>query len=303
MLLLLILQELLSTENYVTVITMNGKPTYEELEQRVRELELKAASKDALAVESQRSVYRSMLENISDTVIVTDDYGYIIYVCPNTTINFGISVDEVHEFGTIDKLMKGKICSYSDLCKRGEISNIDWSIIHRPSGEKRHLLVSAKSIDIFGGKVIYVMRNITERIQLEEQLKESEIRYRSLFERAPVMVHSIDSDGRLLMVSNHWLERMGFSRKEVIGKKSVDFLTEESRQQVTNVYLQQFFRDGHFKNVPYTMMKKNGETFDVLVSATSEKDSGGNIIRSHTVLIDVADISQIQEALNDSKSK
>jgi PAS domain S-box-containing protein len=270
----------------MAVSDMNEKPTYKELEQRVKDLELEVARKDTPAVESDRSVYRSMLENISDTVIVTDDYGYIIYVCPNTTINFGMSVDEVYEYGTIENLMNGKLLSYSDLLKRREISNIEWSIVHRPSGEKRNLLVTAKSINIFGGKVMYVMRNVTDRVQLEDQLKESETRYRSLFEKAPVMVHAIDGDGRLLMVSNYWLEKMGFSRKEVIGRKSVEFLTEESRQQVTQVYLKQFFKDGYMKNVPYTMMKKNGDTFEVIVSATLEKDSAGNILRSYTVLMD-----------------
>ena len=266
---------------------MNEKPTYKELEQRVRDLELEVASKDTLAIERESSVYRSMLENISDTVIVTDDYGYIIYVCPNTTINFGFSVDEVYEFGTIEKLMNGKLISYSELPKRGEISNIEWSIIHNPSGEKRNLLVTAKSINILGGKVMYVMRNITDRVQLEDQLKESETQYRSLFEKAPVMVHSIDGDGRLLMVSNYWLEKMGFSRKEVIGRKSIEFLTEESKQQAIKVYLKQLFKDGFMKHVPYTMVKKNGETFDVMVSATLEKDPDGNILRSFTVLMDV----------------
>jgi len=282
---------------------MSEKPSYEKLEQQVKQLEREVASKDALRTESRNSVYRRMLENISDTVIVTDDYGYIIYVCPNTSVNFGISVEEVYEFGTIEKMMNGTLCSYSDLFKKGEISNIEWSIIHQPSGEKRHLLVSAKSISIFGGKVMYIMRNITERVQLMEQLKESEIRLRELFERAPVMVHSIDSDGRLLMVSNYWLEKMGFKRKEVIGRKSVDFLTEESRKLANNVILKQFFKDGYVENVPYTMVKKNGETFDVLLSASSETDSGGNILRSHAVLIDVANIIQAKENLFNSEPK
>ena len=275
---------------------MNEKPTYEEMEQRVRKLELEAARKDTLTIERHKSVYRSMLENISDTVIVTDEYGFIIYVCPNTTINFGISVDEVRKFGTIEKLMNGELCSYSDLFKKGEICNIERSIIHRPSGETRHLLVTAKSISIFGGKVIYVMRNVTERVQLERQLRESEHRFRSLFEKAPVMVHSIDRDGRLLMVSNNWLEKTGFSRKEVTGKKSAEFLTEGSRQQGANAYLPQFFQDGHIENVPYTMVKKNGETVDVLVSATTDKDSDGNIVGSYVVLIDVADFDRRQHA-------
>ena len=270
---------------------MERKPTYEELENRVKDLEEKEAREQSRSTESHKSVYRSMLENISDTVIVTDDYGYIIYVCPNTTINFGISVDQVYEFGTIEKLMNGRLCRYSDLYKRGEISNIEWLITHA-SGEKLHLLVTAKSIDIYGGKVMYVMRNITERVQLEEQLKESELRYRSLFENAPVMVHLLDSKGRLLMVSDTWLEKLGYSRNEVIGRHSDEFVTGESRHRLDNTYWQQAFKGEHVKNVPFTMVQKNGETFDVLLSATSEKDSGGNVLTSFAVLIDASDINQ-----------
>ena len=39
---------------------MNGKPTYKELEQRVRDLELEVARKDTPAIESDKSVYRSI---------------------------------------------------------------------------------------------------------------------------------------------------------------------------------------------------------------------------------------------------
>lgn len=275
---------------------MDEKPTYEELEQRVRELELDADHMSSTPSPSHKSVYRSMLENISDTVIVTDDYGYIIYVCPNTSVNFGISVEEVQEFGTIDKLMDGKLCSYSDLFKKREIANIEWSITHS-SGEIRHLLVTAKCINIFGGKVMYVMRNITERVQLEEQLKESEVRYRSLFEKAPVMVQLVDRDGRLVMVSDNWLDKLGYKRTEVIGRASIDFLTEESRQRATDEYLQQSSQKGPVKNVPYAMVKKNGETFDVVLSAAAEEDSDGNLLRTYAVLIDCADVIQTPKNL------
>lgn len=280
---------------------MQTKPTYEELKQRVKELEQNEARKRTLTAESHKSVYRSMLENISDTVIVTDDYGFIIYVCPNTAINFGLSVDEVHEFGTIDKLMNGKLCRYSDLYKKREIPNIEWSITHHPSGEKRHLLVTAKSINIFGGKVMYVMRNVSERVQLEKQLKASELRYRNLFEKAPLMVHTIDSDGRLLMVSDTWLEKLGYSRAEVIGRQAVDFLTEESRQQAADLYSHHFFKDEHIKNVPFTMVKKNGVTFAVLLTATLEKDSGGNGPKSFAVLIDLTDTGLLPRQAEDTQ--
>ena len=71
---------------------MAKKPTYEELEQRIKDLEKEqnAARTDHPSPEDSGAVYRLMLESISDTIIVTDDRGNILYVCPNTTIIFGL---------------------------------------------------------------------------------------------------------------------------------------------------------------------------------------------------------------------
>ena len=65
---------------------MTGKPTYEELERQIKALK----KENAAILEEQKLLavsekfHRLTLENISDTVIITDDEGNIIYVCPNT---------------------------------------------------------------------------------------------------------------------------------------------------------------------------------------------------------------------------
>ena len=41
----------------------------------------------------------------------------------------------------------------------------------------------------------------------------------------PGMAHSIDESGSILEVSEDWLNILGYSRKEVLGKKSLDFFT------------------------------------------------------------------------------
>ena len=50
-----------------------------------------------------------------------------------------------------------------------------------------------------------------------------------LFDTAPVMMHSLDSDGRIIEVNRLWLQRLGYERQDVLGMKSTDFLSEESR--------------------------------------------------------------------------
>ncbi|MGI9505998.1 MAG: PAS domain S-box protein, partial [Geminicoccaceae bacterium] len=62
------------------------------------------------------------------------------------------------------------------------------------------------------------------------RLRTSEERFRILYEKTPAMLHSIDASGRISSVSDAWLAAMGYERDEVIGRRSTDFLTAESRR-------------------------------------------------------------------------
>ena len=61
-------------------------------------------------------------------------------------------------------------------------------------------------------------REIAERKGAEEALRRSEERYRHLYDRTPAMLQSYDRDLKLVSVSDHWLEVMGYERDEVIGR-------------------------------------------------------------------------------------
>ena len=63
----------------------------------------------------------------------------------------------------------------------------------------------------------------------ENALRRNEERNRHRYNNTPVMLHSIDDCGRLISVSNFWLKHLGYERDEVLGRKSTDFFTPESR--------------------------------------------------------------------------
>ena len=97
-----------------------------------------------------------------------------------------------------------------------------------------------------------------EKQRAEAALQASEERYRTLYNNTPVMLHSIDSHGTLVNVNEHWLHVMGYERTEVLGRQSVDFLTESSRRRALEVTLPQFWKTGVARDVEYQMVKKDG---------------------------------------------
>ncbi len=154
---------------------------------------------------------------------------------------------------------------------------------------------------LIGGSVLFLYgrasREIHRRKEAEQALTESMRRYRYLYHHTPAMLHSIDSAGVLISVSDYWLEVLGYSREEVIGRRVSEFYTPESRNTAEQIVIPQFFRTGFCKDVPYRYVKKNGEVIDVLLSAIAERDERGVIVRSLSVSINITERKEAEQAL------
>jgi PAS domain S-box-containing protein len=143
-----------------------------------------------------------------------------------------------------------------------------------------------------------ILKNeLSERKRTENALKKSEERYRSLYNNTPVMLHSIDAHGNLISVSDYWLSTLGYTQKEVLGRKSSDFLTEASRKYASEIILPEFWRTGYCNNVEYQYVKKNGEVIDALLSAISERDENGKPVRSLAVITNITEHKRSVEQL------
>jgi len=110
-----------------------------------------------------------------------------------------------------------------------------------------------------------------------------------LFSHLPAIMHSIDAQGRLSAVNDRWIEALGYTRDEVIGKRSTEFLTQESARYAREVVLPAFFEAGRCDNVLYQFVRKDGSLLDVMLSAIVDRDEAGNVVRSQAVLTDVTE--------------
>ena len=144
-----------------------------------------------------------------------------------------------------------------------------------------------------------VNARLSEEIQVrklaEDKLRASEERYRLLYNRSPMMMHSADRDGHLLNVNDQWLKVLGYERDEVIGQNIAEFLSDNSRTNFHEVIKPEFLRTGQLNRVPYEMVKKNGDIVTALVSAASQKDRFGRVTSSITAVEDVTDLKRIEK--------
>jgi len=218
---------------------MGQNPTYKELEQRIRELEKEQKDHKKMYLSSQHpdSFYQIILENISDAVIITNDQGDMVYVCPNTENIFGLSDTEVLKFQLIQKLIGGDIFSLSELKKQGEIQNIEWSI-KDSSEQKRFLLINVKSVNIKNGTILYVMRDIIDRKQVEMSLTESEEKFRLLHESCAIGMGYWTTEGKVISFNKIATELMGGKPEDFIGKSTTELFGEEKG----NVYLDRILK-------------------------------------------------------------
>ncbi|MCG8565754.1 MAG: PAS domain S-box protein, partial [Desulfobacterales bacterium] len=146
-------------------------------------------------------------------------------------------------------------------------------------------------ISVLAGILVFILyrsavREIGRRQEAEEQLRDSEERYRAIYHNTPVMLHSIDTEGNIIHISDHWVEVMGFSREETIGRPLTDFFTPGSRKYALNIIFPRFFSTGFCKDIPYTYIKKDGIQMDVLLSCYGVRNQRGEVIRSLAVSVD-----------------
>ncbi|MDI1481646.1 PAS domain S-box protein [Polyangium sp. y55x31] len=135
---------------------------------------------------------------------------------------------------------------------------------------------------------------VTRRI-LDEK-RDIERRHEHLYEHAPIILHSIDADGRLISVSDGWLDALGYERAEVLGRRSVDFMTEASRNEAL-ARIPELFRRGVGRGSRYQFVRKDGTLLEVVMTVLVERDAAGKLLRTFAVSTDLSEIREVERAL------
>ncbi|MGH8167414.1 MAG: sigma 54-interacting transcriptional regulator, partial [Woeseiaceae bacterium] len=140
------------------------------------------------------------------------------------------------------------------------------------------------------------VRTIAMYTELADQAR-ADWKYRQLYRSTPAMLHTVDAEGRILTVTDHWLQKMGYAREEVVGRSIGDFFSPAERNRFSGGRLKQIISAGEFTNEERQVVTRSGKIIDLVQSAISERDSSGRVYRMLVASKDVTERNRAERAL------
>jgi PAS domain S-box-containing protein len=132
-------------------------------------------------------------------------------------------------------------------------------------------------------------------------LRQSEERFRVLYKRTPLPLHSLDQAGCLEHVTDAWLSLLGYDRDEVIERPLTSFMTEASALRMIESDWPALLQKGELTDAEYCVVTRTGECLDVLASARVERDEQGGFLRALGGLTNVTEHRRAEKALRQSQ--
>jgi len=134
------------------------------------------------------------------------------------------------------------------------------------------------------------------------QLRESEDKYRNLYDEAPVGYVEMDQQGRITRVNRRMLELMGYGSEEMLGKPLWDFVVErKAAERVIQAKLSG--SQPPSRALERTYKRKNGTTIPVIIRDRVAVDGDGRIVGIRATIQDITERKRAEEALRRSRDE
>jgi len=248
---------------------------------------------DALK-ESERR-YRDLVENALVGIYAADINGCISYINNTFSIMFGFdSREEMISIGLASRFKnhKDRRMFVKTLLKAGKLNNFELELLKK-DGQTINVLLNATSKDnIISGMVL----DITEHKLSEQLLRQSEEKYRNIFENAVEGIFQSTEDGRFLSVNPALAKMYGYGSPE----EFIASITDIEKQLYVNPWERLIFKElleknGIIERFEIQVYKKNRSKFWISFNARAVKDSNGLILYYEGTVEDITSRKQAEE--------
>ncbi len=279
---------------------MEAKPTYEELQRRVKELEelvfACSGAKEKLLKSAKR--YKLIFDHSPLGIIHFDQDGVIVDCNDHFLEIMGAPRKAVVGYNMIESARDEKMREAMLRALSGEIGTYEGDYRSVSGNRLTTLRAIYNRINSEDGKflgAVGLFEDITEQKEAEQALRESEQRYRSLVETMNDGLLVRDEHDVITYVNPRLCHMWGYEREEIIGHPLVDFLDAENRL----ILEQQLARRRQGAVDPYeiTWTAKGGGKVAAIMSPKPIFDGDGNFKGSFVVITDITSRKNAEEAL------
>ncbi len=151
--------------------------------------------------------------------------------------------------------------------------------------------------------ILSIARNISERIRTQQELLESEEKYRKLVETFPAAIIRSDFEGKITFVNQQAVEVHGYPSTESMLGLSTNVLISEDDEEVAKEIRERCIQDGFVHDIEYSIRRRNGSTAPGEFHAAIIKDTAGAITGYIGVVIDISERKSAEEELRESEEK
>jgi PAS domain S-box-containing protein len=241
--------------------------------------------------------YRLLSENALEIMVFMKPNGSIVEANKAATLAYGYSAAELQTLSIFDLRTPDTYNLINSQLQAALLGDISFETYHRRrDGTTFPVEVSSRSI---GTKqellILSVIRDISERKQVEKALYQSGQRFAKIFEASPIaMAISTISDGCYREVNASVLKLLGCSREEIIGRTSTEmnlWVRESDRENM----LRQLREQGYVRDLEIKVQRPGGELFDCLAYAELIDFDGESYLL--TMMNDITKRKQAEEAL------
>jgi PAS domain S-box-containing protein len=234
----------------------------------------------------------SIINSSLDIICASDKSGKIIEFNSAAEQAFGYKEEDVKEKGI--QLIYGSKKEFLEVSNQlknkgyfvGEVKN------KRKNGELFTSFLSASVLYNQEEEQIGTMgvsRDVTEQKVAEQQLIESEEKYRDLFENASDLIQSMDMKGNLVYVNNTWKKTLGYNEKELENKNIFDFIHPDCYEKCKELFSKIIkSKDEETSKISFELKTKKGEKI-IVDGSVSLKIKEGKPVSTRSILRNVTE--------------
>jgi PAS domain S-box-containing protein len=292
---------------------MPDKPTYKELEQRVKDLEINDLSLNRMTAPPREceDPFRTLVNLSPDPIVVIQDEQHHLINHAFTKL-FGYTQEDVDNglsgYNLIQEQDKERVAKRikNRFAGKAMVPRQDRIDLNAKDGRIKHCETYASLIQYNGRPAdLVILRNITERKEAEEALRASELKYRLLAENVADNIWVVDTDTLEITFCSPSVERiLGYTDKETMTQTLGDTLTSESMEVVMSVLKDELSHEGkegidpsRSRTLELEQIHKNGSKVWTETTATFLRDENGKATEILGVTRDIRERKKAEERI------